>query len=262
MVGPHKSNCVTNMLISMKTLNFLRPLFFLFSVVFLVTSCEKDDGQKDGNTAIKFQGIYSPSSTMQAKSSALSGVAIESFSINISEIEFEFDDESSNNGLVYSEIKLKGPFEMDLVKDGQGQVVTLINDLNLPRTGYDEIEFEFDKNESPISPMYKKTVDIRGTINGTPFIFFSDEEFELEIEFEDPVDLSEVERAIIMVSFDVQALFDPAKGGVDISNAQDGNGNGTIEIYENDPDGNKYLAEKIEDRLEDIIEAFEDLWDD
>jgi hypothetical protein len=246
----------------MKILKNFFPLFFLFPGVLLWTSCEKDDSPRDGNTAIKFQGIYSPSSTMQAKSSALNGVAIESFSINISEIEFEFDDDNSNNGLVYSEIKLKGPFEIDLVKDGQGQVVTLINDLNLPRTGYDEIEFEFDQSENPMSSMYKKTVDIRGTINGMPFVFFSEEEFELEIEFEGPVDLSEVERAIIMVSFDVQALFDPAQGGVDISNAQDGNGNGIIEIYEDDPDGNKKLAEKIEDRLEDIIEAFEDLWDD
>jgi hypothetical protein len=223
-------------------------------------SCEKDDGLKDGNTALKFKGVYN--STMPTKSSALTGVAIESFTINIEEIEFEFDDDNNNNGLTYSEIKLKGPFEIDLVKDGQGQVVTLINGLNLPETGYDEIEFEFDKNENPISEMYKKTVLIKGTINGTPFIFFTDEEFEMEIEFEDPVDLSEVESAVIMVSFDVQALFDPAQGGIDISNAKDGNGNGIIEIYEDDPDGNEDLAEKIEDRLDDIIEAFEDLWDD
>ena len=61
-----------------------------------------------------------------------------------------------------------------------------------------------------------------------------------------------------MVSFDIQALFDPAQGGIDITAAQDRNGNGTIEIYEDDPDGNENLADKIEDRLDDIIEAFED----
>ena len=244
----------------MKTLKKLFPLFFLLSFVFIYTSCEKDDALKDGNTALKFKGVYN--STTQTKSSALNGVVIETFTINIGEIEFEFDEDNNNNGLTYSEITLKGPFELDLVKDGQGQVVSLINDLNLPETGYDEIEFKFDKNENPISEMFKKTVLVKGTINGIPFVFFTDEEFEMEIEFEDPVDLSEVESAIIMVTFDVQALFDPAQGGVDISNAQDGNGNGIIEIYEDDPDGNEDLAEKIEDRLDDIIEAFEDLWDD
>ena len=244
----------------MKTLKKIIPLFFLVSLVFILTSCEKEDGIKDGNTALKFKGVYN--SGIQTKSSALNEVAIETFTINIGEIEFEFDDDNNNNGLTYSEITLKGPFELDLVKDGQGQVVTLINGLNLPETGYDEIEFEFDKNENPISAMYKKSVLIKGTINGTPFIFFTDEEFEMEIEFEEPVDLSEVESAIIMVSFDVQALFDPAQGGIDISNAKDGNGNGIIEIYEDDPDGNEDLAEKVENRLEDIIEAFEDLWDD
>jgi len=244
----------------MKTLKKIFPLFFLFSIVFVLSSCEKEDGLKDGNTALKFKGVYNPNT--QTKSSALNGIAIETFTINIGEIEFEFDDDNNNNGLTYSEITLRGPFELDLVKDGQGQVVTLINGLNLPETGYSEIEFEFDKNENPISALYKKTVLIEGTINGTPFIFFTDEEFEMEIEFEEPVDLSEVESTIIMVSFDVQALFDPAQGGIDISNAQDGNGNGIIEIYEDDPDGNEELAEKIEDRLDDIIEAFEDRWDD
>ena len=243
----------------MNILKKIFPLFFLFSLVFIWTSCEKDDDSKNGNTALKFEGIYN--STIQTKSSAINGIAIETFTINIGEIEFEFDDDNNNNGLTYSEITLKGPFELDLVKDGQGQVVTLINGLNLPETGYDEIEFEFDKNENPISEMYKKTLLIKGTINGTPFIFFTEEEFDMEIEFEEPVDLSEVESAIIMVSFDVQALFDPAQGGIDITNAQDGNGNGIIEIYEDDPDGNKKLAEKIEDHLEDIIEAFEDLWE-
>lgn len=242
----------------MKTLNLFKAIIMISFLAFL-SSCDKDDGLQDGNTALKFKGIYNLS--MQTKSSALNGVAIETFTINIEEIEFEFDDDNNNNGLTYSEIKLKGPFEIDLVKDGQGRVVTLINDLNLPEKGYDEIEFEFDKTENPISDMYKKTVLIKGTINGTPFIFFTDEEFEMEIEFEDPVDLSEVESAIIMVSFDVQALFDPAQGGIDIAAAQDRNGNGIIEIYEDDPDGNEKLAEKIEDRLDDIIEAFEEEYD-
>lgn len=241
----------------------MRSLFksvIIISLAIFISSCEKEADLQNGNTALKFKGIYNPNT--QNKSSALNGVAIETVTINIEEIEFEFDDDNNNNGLTYSEIKLKGPFEIDLVTDGQGVVATLFNDLNLPETGYDEIEFEFDKSESPLSDLYKKTVLIKGSINGTPFIFFTDEEFEMEIEFEEPVDLTEVENAIIMVSFDVQALFDPAQGGIDITAAQDRNGNGTIEIFEDDPDGNEELADKINDRLEDIIEAFEEEYDD
>ncbi len=243
----------------MRTINLFRAAI-IFVIAAFSYSCEKeDDGLPNGNTALSFKGIYNQA---QTKSAALTGVAIETVTINIEEIEFEFDDDNNNNGLTYSEIKLKGPFEIDLVKDGQGMVVNLFNDLILPETGYDEIEFEFDKSENPISELYKKTVLIKGTINGTPFIFFTDEDFEMEIEFENPVDLSDVEFAIIMVSFDVQALFDPAQGGIDISAAQDKNGNGIIEIYEDDPDGNEKLAERIVDRLDDIIEAFEDEDDD
>lgn len=232
----------------------------IISIVVFFASCKKDDGAQNGNTTIKFKGIYNPN--MLVKSSTLNGVAIETVTINIEEIEFDFDDDGSNNGLTYSEIKLKGPFEINLVENGLGMVVTLFDDLILPETGYDEIEFEFDNNENPISEMYEKTLLIKGTINGMPFIFFTDEEFEMEIEFENPVDLSEVGNAIILVSFDLQALFDPAFGGIDITSAQDGNGNGIIEIIEDDTDGNKDLAEKIADRLDDIIEAFEDDEDD
>lgn len=243
----------------MKLLNLIKPTMILSFVVFL-SSCQKDDEVKTGNAALKFKGIYNPN--MQAKSSALSAVTIETATINISEIEFDFDDDDNNNGLTYSDIKLKGPFEIKLVENGLGVVATLFDDLILPEKGYEEIEFKFDKNENSASDLYKKTVIIKGTINGTPFIFHTDEEFEMEIEFDNAFNLADVKNAIVSVSFDLQALFDPAFGGIDITSAQDGNGNGIIEIFEDDNDGNEDLADKIEDRLDDIIEAFEDDEDD
>ena len=238
----------------MKKINLFRTAIIMLIAVFLY-SCEKDSS----NAVLKFQGINNSS---PAKGTApVEGVVVESFTINVSEIEFEFDDDD-NNGLTYSDIELKGPFEIDLIENGQAKVVTLIDDLNLPEKGYDEIEFEFDKNENRNSDMYEKTVLVKGKIDGTDFIFFTDEEFELEIEFEKPFDLSEVKSVIVTVSFDVYALFDTAQGGTDITAAQDGNGDGLIEIYKEDPDGNENLANKIKNQLNNIIEAFEDEYDD
>ena len=240
----------------MKTVNLFRAALILAIAAFSY-SCDKEDvGLRNGNAALKFKGAYNQAST---RSAVVSEVAVESFTINIKEIEFEFDDDNHNNGLTYSEIKLKGPFEINLVEEGAGNVITLISDLNLPETGYDEIEFEFDKNENPNSDMYKKTVLIKGSIIGTPFVFFTNKESEMEIEFEEPFSLSDGKAAIVTVSFDVQALFDTALGGIDISGAKDGNGDGIIEIYKGDPDGNESLAYRIEERLDDIIEAFEDM---
>ncbi len=110
--------------------------------------------------------------------------------------------------------------------------------------------------------MYGKSIRIEGTINGTPFIFWSDEEIEIEIEFEELVYLDEVSRAVLTVSFDLSSLFNPAVGGIDITSATDGNQNGIIEIYPGDPDGNSNLAEQILEKIELIAEAYEDMDED
>ena len=64
------------------------------------------------------------------------------------------------------------------------------------------------------------------------------------------------------MSFDLNYLFDPEYSGIDIIAALDGNKDGVIEIYPGDPDGNHNLAKLIVKRIKDIVEAFEDSYDD
>ncbi len=242
---------------------------FLFSLAVL-SSCSKDDIEK-GGTTILFKGKYLNSGSSSIKSvSAVNegelsnGVVIESFKINISEIELEFDDDDPmfEKDSFASDIELEGPFEIDLMLEGMTLETLIAENIDLPSAAYEEIEFEFEKSENSISEMFKKTILVKGAIDGIPFIFWHDEDFDMEIEFENTVRLDVAKQALITVSFDILSMFDPGKGGIDISNAKDGNGNGIIEIYPDDPDGNKKLADRLMDRLEDIIEAFEDRYDD
>ncbi len=239
------------------TVKITRILILALVFPFFFVSCDKDDDLK-GGLSIKFKATENT-----LKSSPADNIVIESFVINIGEIELEFDDNDPlfETDSIASDIELEGPFEVDLMSSGNPLSTTIVQNVELPQAAYDEIEFKFRESENPISEMLGKSILVKGTINGTPFIFWTDEEIEVEIEFENNVLLEEAEMAVITVSFDILALFDPAQGGIDISGATDGNGNGIIEIYPEDPDGNEDLADQLWDKLEDIIEAFEDQFD-
>jgi hypothetical protein len=240
-----------------KSLKITRALTLLFAISVLFISCDKDELK--GGISIKFAATGNPTT----KNAPLEGVIIESFIINIGEIELEFDDNDPlfATDSVASDIDLGGPFEIDLMKNGNPLSTVIAQNVELPQAAYDEIEFKFRESENPISMMLGKSIMVKGTINGTPFIFWTDEEIEVEIEFEKNVLLEDAQMAYITVTFDILSLFNPAAGGIDISGATDGNGNGIIEIYPEDPDGNEDLANKLWDRLEDITEAFEDQYD-
>ena len=236
------------------TITRIAILSMVFAFIFI--SCEKDEMK--GGLSLKFEATHNT-----LKSSPADNIVIESFVINIGEIELEFDDNDPlfATDSVASDIELDGPFEVDLMKNGNPLSTVIAQNVELPQAAYDEIEFKFRESENPISEMLGKSILVKGTINGTPFIFWTDEEIEVEIEFEKYVLLEEAEMAYITVTFDIMSLFNPAAGGIDISGATDGNGNGIIEIYPEDPDGNEDLADMLWDRLEDIIEAFEDQYD-
>ena len=247
----------------MKTANLMK-IIMMVSLIALLSSCSKDKDDAKNKTGIKFQSTWSKPKTAELKNTLADGLVLESFKINIAEIELEFDDDDPlfNDTSYETEYEFKGPFEIELIRDGNPFEVIIINDVDLPNAAYDEIEFEFDKNKNPNSAIYGKTMVIKGAIDGVPFIYWTDKELEMEIEFDELVHVDDVHNALLTVSFDLDALFNPSFGGIDITSAKDGNGDGLIEIYKNDPDGNSDLSGSIWNRIKHIIKAFEDKYDD
>jgi len=247
----------------MKTPNLFKAVIILLIAVF-ISSCDNDDNSLKNQTAIKFEANNQTTKSTPLKSTSAVEVNTESFKINIAEIEIEFDDNDPmfENDSVFSDYEFDGPFEIDLMKDGTPLETTILKNVELPEAAYEEIEFKFEESENSISDMYGKSIRVEGTIDGTPFIFWSDEEIEVEIEFEELVHLDEASRAVLTVSFDLGTLFNPEASGIDITSATDSNENGIIEIYPEDPDGNSDLADLIWEKIEDIIDAFEEKYDD
>ena len=189
--------------------------------------------------------------------------------MNLKEFELEFDMEDPGDDYEMDEnedwdddgyydfedeIELAGPFELDLMA---GQISFL--NVTLPMGNFEELEFKFDAGTDPNSDIFWKTVLFQVTIQGTPFIFWHDFEDEVEVDFEDPlfdISISEVPEGIV-IDFDLSLIFD-ATAGVDLSQATDGNQDGTIEISPSDPDGNNELAQSIRNAIKQHIDLLDD----
>lgn len=241
-----------------KHLTLIKTMALSLALSVGLISCQKEE--IEGGLSLRFK-VADPA--LATKSTTMDALTLETFKINIGEIELEFDDNDPlfATDLVASEYELEGPFEIDLLSEGNPLAAVIASHVELPVAAYDEIEFEFSKSENSISDMFGKAFLVEGTINGTPFIFWTDEEIGVEIEFEQDFLLGEAELAMVTVSFDILSLFDPTVG-INILNAADGNANGIIEIYPDDPDGNSELAELLAENLEEVIEALEDQWEE
>jgi hypothetical protein len=197
-------------------------------------------------------------------------VFVNAFRVNISEFELElddmdsdYDDDSDDDDDIWDddgfydsddEFELEGPFELDLLA---GEINFLVVDV--PNAQFEELEFEFDRSTDSSSDLFGKSVLIEGTINDIPFVYWDDFEDEVEVDFEDAefdISISNNTEGIT-IEFDLSQIFDVVSG-IDLSQATDGNEDGTIEISPQDPDGNNALAQQIRERLKTAIDLLDD----
>ena len=236
----------------------MKTFVALFALLAVMASCSNDSGSADSSMKILARGVYNPAAANRNANGVTlnSNVVLSSFKINLKEIEFEFaegydddngDDDSYDDDGFYNgddEFELNGPFELDLLN--QNAVVTTVT---IPNGTYEEVEFKLHRNTNSNSPMFNKSIEITGTINGTPFVFWHNVDEDFEIDYED----ANQNLVVSNNSYDIVFNFDlnQVLSMVDLSGAVDGDGDGVIEIGPNDTDGNQALANLIASSIED-----------
>jgi len=236
----------------------MKTFVALFALLAVMASCSNDSGSADSSMKIMARGVYNPTAANRNANGVTlnSNVVLSSFKINLKEIEFEFaegydddngDDDSYDDDGFYNgddEFELNGPFELDLLN--QNAVVTTVT---IPNGTYEEVEFKLHRNTNSSSPMFNKSIEITGTINGTPFVFWHNVDEDFEIDYED----ANQNLVVSNNSYDIVFNFDlnQVLSTVDLSGAVDGDGDGLIEIGPNDTDGNQALANLIANSIED-----------
>lgn len=237
-----------------------KTLLGLLTVILIsATSCSSDDNQSSENLKIQAKATYSGTSARAA-----SAVSITEFQINLKNIEFEldddfYDDDDDNYGDGFygddDEFKLSGPFELDLLNG-----VTTITTLDIPNGVYEEVEFNMQKSVNAASPLFNKSVQIKGTINDIPFVFWHDISEEFEIDYDDSNQNLTITNNSATIVFDFN--LDLVLASVDLTTATDGNNDGLIEISPIDTDGNNGLANLIKNKIKDATDLYDDNDDD
>ncbi|WP_372793790.1 hypothetical protein [Lutibacter sp.] len=230
-------------------------IILTFIVAFITFSCSSDSSAD--NVSLKAKATLNPAaknSSLAQKNNAV--ITISGFIINIKEIEFDMKDDDLENENLHSEIELQGPFELDL---SSGNVAIDITSVDLPIAVYDKIQFKLHKSVNELSDMFGKSIQIKGDLNGIPFVFWHDIEEEVEVDYvNSTIDIVvNGTTEIATINFDLSAIFGAAST-VDFSGVTDGNGNGIIEINPNNDDGNAAFADFLKNLLEEHSDLDED----
>ena len=220
------------------------------SLTMVFTACSSDDDTTtvpgQGNLKIAAKASYGNS----LKRGAENNVTLTKFLVNFKEIELELQEGFYDSD---DDIKLKGPFEIDLLSGNSIQLI----DIKIPNGIYEEIEFEFDKSENATSELFGKSMKLTGEINGKAFEFWHDFEEEIEVDYEDTNQklIIDDNTKEVIIDFDLNAVL----AMVDLSTATDNDGDGLITISPKDLDGNNALAAALKKAIKEQIELMDDL---
>lgn len=231
----------------------MKNFSILALLVLFASSCSNDSDTKSGKVTLKASAITSKTkSTLTSRTGAISKVIITDFRVNIGNIEFEFDNEDPRfiQNPKHDDIKLVGPFMLDLFNPNLA-LTQAIATINVPNAKYEEIEFNFKPSIIP-GEMFGKTYLIKGTIDGKPFEVWSTKEAELELDFEDPIKdfIVNSDDQALTIKFKIDSFLSKLTELASQGLLVDTNGDGIIQISTDNDDDNQEFGKIFKDLIE------------
>lgn len=216
--------------------------------------CSEDEPGAAGTVAVK--AAATTASTGSSNGRILAAVQLSDFKINMKEIEFELDDDKIEE-VTHKDLKLKGPFELDLLNTTTS-LSEVLGIAEIPNGRYEEIEFKIGKGNVAGSTLYGKSIYAAGTIDGTPFVFWHDVDEDFEVDYEDFNNdlIIDGQDLSVQINFNLGLVFNSV-GGIDLTSAKDTDGDGVIEIDPKGEDDNKALAHDIKELIKDLADLTE-----
>jgi len=225
-------------------------IFVLLAIA--LSSCS-DNASTSGNVSIKATAVSTTGKTSSTARTAASTVVITDFKVNIGNIKLETDmeDDRHSTDPTHEDVKLMGPFLLDLL-DLNKPLSQFITSVDVPNARYEEIKFNFTKSLIA-GDLEGKTFLIKGTINDKPFVIWSAENIELEMDFVDPTkDFAINDNSVALnIKIQLDALMAKINYLANQGLLLDTDGDGIIEITTGNDDGHSTFGHLIKDLLED-----------
>lgn len=235
--------------------DIMKKILILALLVIMISSCtDNSSTSKNGNVTLKASTSSITGLTFSSARMA-STIVITDLKINIGNIKFETDedDDRYNEEPSHEDVKLTGPFLLDLL-DANKTLSQTIASLAIPNAKYEEIKIKFETGIE-VGDMFGKSILIRGTIDGKQFVFWSDKDVELELDFNEPSKDFTVNSNDISLNIKIQldALMTKFASLASQNLLLDTDGDGIIEISTKNDDGHHDIGESIRELLEHEI---------
>lgn len=219
----------------MKKMNFMKIAGIALTVLFILSSCEKDKG----GISLAMKGKLAGKKSIEA-----GNVVITDFSISIRDVEFKKDESELDS----MEVQFRGPFEVDLLMNGDA-LEQSVGKVDLEDGTYKVLRFKLHKSRDweQTSNLYDRSVYMAGTIDGLEFEFWHDTSENFDIENSQGIVVSG-SSANVVVNFNID-MFLNALHQLDLSTAADTDEDGLIEINPDNEDGNSELADLLKENI-------------
>ena len=230
-------------------------IFSAIAVAAAFTACDTADTNIDsmGQGVIQMKaadgenGANSQAAKFQQSSTTVNDGTNE---IEITEVKFfleEFELDGTG-GTADFELEDQDDFIVNLPLDGSPLTIA---QAQIPTGFYDEFEMEIEKPDSDITVTDTDFRDetgsystvVKGLYNGEEFTFRSTEDFEIDLDLNPPMEISETSQSTLVIEIFLPIWF-MGNDGMVMDPKEHGN------------------AEKINDNIEDSFEAVEDAFDD
>ena len=226
-----------------------KTIFKLFNVILVVgviaVGCDLTESSIDGPSDVQVQMKVNTGAAAKAMltSNSEHGNTIEIHEVKLFIEEMEL--ESIMNDSLDFEIEY---FIANLPLDGSPLVIT---EKQIPAGIYDEFELEIEKPDDDVEvndPDFRDetgsySLVVKGLFNGEEFTFRSSEDFEIDIDLNPPLEVTETESSLLVISIDVDSWFRDSNG--EFMDPKD---------FRN--------TELINENIENSFEGFEDQFDD
>ncbi|WP_069130262.1 hypothetical protein [Rhodohalobacter halophilus] len=225
-------------------------IFKLFNVILVIgviaVGCDLTESSTDGPSDVQVQMKVN---TGAAAKAMLSGSNEHSNTLEISEVKM-FIEEMELGSVMDDSLDFEIEyFIANLPLDGSPLVIT---EKQIPAGLYDEFELEIEKPDDDDvevnDPDFRDetgsySLVVKGLFNGEEFTFRSREDFEIDIDLNPPLEVTENESSTLVISIDVNSWFKDRNG--EYLDPKD---------YSN--------TERINETIENSFEGFEDEFDD